>query len=49
MALVNNLDVFTQALGVENAPAIMWFSTYPWASDDDRDRFIETLTKGNGK
>lgn len=48
-SLVNNLDAFTRALGVENAPAVVWLSMHPWDSDEDRDRFIATLTKGNAK
>lgn len=44
---VRNLDAFTQALGVENAPAIFTFARVPFADDDDRDEFIKGLTGMN--
>lgn len=39
-----NLAAFTEALGVENAPMILSFSTLPWPSDENRDQFIKALT-----
>lgn len=44
---VRNLDAFTQALGVENAPAIFTFAKVPWKDDETRDRFIKDLTGKN--
>lgn len=41
---VRNLDAFTRALGVENAPAIVHFSLLPWESDEQRDTFIADIT-----
>lgn len=43
---VNHLDAFTRALGVENAAIVVWMSLMPWRSEEDRDEFISTLTKG---
>jgi len=39
-----NLAAFTQAMGVENAPAIFTFSRVGWADDQQRDTFINDLT-----
>lgn len=39
-----NLAAFTEALGVENAPAIVYFSMLGWESDQDRNDFISALT-----
>ena len=41
---VRNLDAFTRALGVENAPAIIAFANHPWESDQQRDAFIQDIT-----
>ncbi len=41
---VRNLDAFTNALGVENAPTIMELSLVPWPDDTTRDAFIKDLT-----
>lgn len=41
---LRNLAAFTEALGVENAPAIITFSLLPWESDDHRNDFIKDLT-----
>ena len=41
---IRNLDAFTQALGIENAPAIVHFSLLPWESDQQRDDFIKDIT-----
>jgi len=43
-----NLGAFTDALGVENAPTIVYFSMIPWPSDQERDEFISLLSK-NGE
>ena len=42
--LIRNLDAFTRALGVENAPTIISFSLLPWQSDLHRDDFIKDIT-----
>lgn len=42
--LIRNLAAFTDALGVENAPTIMYLSMVPWPSDDMRNEFIRELT-----
>jgi len=44
---IRNLAAFTEALGVENAPTIMYLSMVPWPSDDDRNEFIKILTGRN--
>lgn len=44
MSFVQHLDAFTRALGVENAPAVFAFATYPWDSADQRDAFIKDIT-----
>lgn len=41
---VRNISAFTDALGVENAPTVMWLSLAPWQSDNQRNTFIEQLT-----
>jgi len=40
-----NLGAFTDALGIENAPSIVYLSLVPWPTDDDRDEFISILTR----
>lgn len=44
MKLLRNIAAFTDALGVENAPTVMFMSSLPWPSDDSRNEFIEELT-----
>lgn len=39
-----NLAAFTEALGVENAPTVVYLSTVPWGDDENRDEFIRLLT-----
>lgn len=39
-----NLAAFTEALGVENAPTILYMSLVPWPSDETRNEFIKQLT-----
>jgi hypothetical protein len=39
-----NLADFTDALGVENAPTVMYLSLIPWPSDEERVDFIKALT-----
>lgn len=39
-----NLAAFTEALGVENAPTIVYMSLVPWPSDEARNEFIKQLT-----
>lgn len=41
---VSNLDAFTNALGIENAPTIMELSLVPWPDEATRDDFIKSLT-----
>ena len=41
---VKNLAAFTDALGVESAPAIVHLSLIPWPDDSTRDQFIKDLT-----
>lgn len=41
---IKNLDAFTSALGIENAPTIMELSLIPWPDDTTRDQFINALT-----
>lgn len=44
MKFIRNLAAFTDALGVENAPTIMFLSQVEWPSDDSRNEFIRELT-----
>lgn len=44
MAFVDDLDAFTRAFGIENAPMVIHFSTLPWASNQQRDQFIQDMT-----
>lgn len=44
MKFLRNLAAFTDALGVENAPTIMYLSMAQWPSDDSRNEFIRELT-----
>jgi len=46
---INNLDAFTRAFGIDNAPMVIAFSTLPWESDEQRDDFIKDITKINFK
>lgn len=39
-----SLADFTDALGVENAPTIVYLSLVPWPSDEERVDFIKELT-----
>ena len=41
---IRTLAAFTEALGVQNAPTIVYLSTIPWDSDDQRNEFIRKLT-----
>lgn len=41
---IRNLAAFTDALGVENAPTVLYMSLVPWPSDESRDEFIKNLT-----
>lgn len=41
---IKNVGVFTDALGVENAPSILHLSMIPWPDDATRDQFIKDLT-----
>lgn len=45
MALERNLAAFTEALGVENAPTIVYLSLVPWPTDEARNDFIKALTR----
>lgn len=40
-----NLGAFTTALGIENAPTVIYLSLVPWPTEDDRDEFISILTR----
>jgi hypothetical protein len=40
---VRNLAAFTQALGVENAPAVFTFAAIGWPSDEVRNDFIKDM------
>jgi len=41
---INNLGAFTETLGVENAPTIVYLSMVPWPDNGTRNDFIEALT-----
>ena len=41
---IDNLAVFTEALGVENAPAIWHLSSIPWPDPESRNQFIKDFT-----
>lgn len=42
---IKSVGVFTEALGVQNAPTILALSMIPWPDDATRDDFIKKLTK----
>jgi hypothetical protein len=44
MSFADNLDAFTEALGVENAPTIVYLSMVPWPDPNTRNDFIFALT-----
>lgn len=44
---VRNLAAFTDALGVQNAPTVVYMSLVPWPDDTARDQFIDQLTNVN--
>lgn len=46
---IRNLAAFTDALGVENAPTVVFLSMVPWRDDQDRNDFINTLTNFSAK
>jgi hypothetical protein len=41
---LQNLAAFTETLGVENAPTIVYLSCLPWEDTADRNSFIRALT-----
>ena len=41
---VRHAAAFTDAMGVENAPFILFMARIPWPSDQERDDFIKGLT-----
>ena len=44
MAFVDDLAAFTDALGVENAPSVVYLSLVPWPDTNVRNDFIRELT-----
>lgn len=40
---VENAAAFTEALGVRQAPLVVWLSMVPW-DPEDRDSFIRSMT-----
>jgi len=42
---MENAAAFTDALGVRQAPLIVWLSMVPWEGED-RDSFIRSMTGG---
>lgn len=44
MSMVEDLDAFTRAFGIENAPMVFHFAMLPWASTEQRDSFIQDIT-----
>lgn len=44
MKFLRNLAAFSDALGVENAPTVMFMAQVQWPSDDSRNEFIKELT-----
>lgn len=41
---IDNLAAFSDALGIENAPTIVYLSMVPWPDTDTRDDFILKLS-----
>ena len=41
---IDNVAVFTESLGVENAPLVMHLSMIPWPDTTTRDQFVKDLT-----
>ena len=44
MAFLDNLDAFSEALGVENAPTVVYMAMVPWPDASTRNDFIFALT-----
>lgn len=44
-SIYDNIDKFANSLGYENLGIIINLSLIPWESTDDRDAFIEEITK----
>lgn len=42
---ISNLGAFTEALGLENAPTVVYMSLVPWPSEEERDDFIRALSR----
>lgn len=42
--LLDNIDVFANSLGYENAGIVMSLATIPWDTPEDRDEFILAIT-----
>lgn len=43
--LFDNIDKFANTLGYENAAIALTLSMVPWESVEDRDAFIEAITR----
>lgn len=41
---IDNIAAFTEALGVENAPSVVYLSMVGWPDSGTRDEFIKLLT-----
>jgi hypothetical protein len=48
-AYIENVTAFTEALGLEWAPAVLSLAIIPWRSPSDRDEFIEGLVGSSGE
>lgn len=44
---VENAAAFTEALGVRQAPLVVWLSLVPW-DPEDRDSFIRSMNRDRG-
>lgn len=42
--IFDNIDVFANSLGYDNAGIVMTLATIPWDSPEDRDEFIAAIT-----
>ena len=44
MQFIDDLAAFSEALGIENAPTVVYMALGPWPSTTVRDDFIRQLT-----
>lgn len=43
--LIGDLDAFLSVFGIEEGEIAWYFAHIPWRSDEDRDAFIQEMTR----